>query len=305
MKTKTLLPSAILLFIFYTSFSQAGNNYVYYFDKQFGITDKSKSVFTGHGVMKDSLLQLSVYSNDLSNYPLLVANFTDSSLAVNQGLFQSFYFDGEKETECTYNNNQLNGSWRKWNEDSNLIDSLFYDHGRMVDSARFFYIKDKLSSYDVTHFKNNEYESYVYNDSGKLVTEVFFKGNKGIRKDYNASGIVKTDSLFTREGKEASFPGGARAWQIYITREIENKIDKFTDRDYGTCVVRFIIDTDGQVSDVQATTMKGTLLAQMAVNAIKQGPKWIPAVQYGRIVKAYRLQPVTLMNPSSHRIIMH
>ena len=34
-------------------------------------------------------------------------------------------------------------------------------------------------------------------------------------------------------------------------------------------------------------------LAEIAVNAIRKGPKWKPAVQNGRNVKAYRRQPVT------------
>jgi protein TonB len=37
----------------------------------------------------------------------------------------------------------------------------------------------------------------------------------------------------------------------------------------------------------------GTKLSEVAVNAIRRGPKWKPAVQNGRNVKAYRRQPVT------------
>lgn len=306
MNAKTALLTTVLVLLFFISFSQSEKGYVYYFDKNLGITEKSNSVFTGHGVLKDGLLNLHVYANDLPDVALLIANFTDSSLAVNQGLFQSFYFNGKKETECNYDNNQLNGPSRKWDEKSVLIDSLVYDHGKLTDSARFYYFNHgKLSSYNVTHFENDQFEQHDYNDSGRLVYEFYFKGNKGVRKEYNSSGDVKTDSLFTREEKEASFPGGARGWQIFITRRIESKIDKFTDSDYGTCVVRFIINTDGTVSDVEATTMKGSLLAEVAVNAVKSGPKWIPAVQYGKIVKAYRLQPVTLQNPRSNGIMMH
>jgi protein TonB len=39
--------------------------------------------------------------------------------------------------------------------------------------------------------------------------------------------------------------------------------------------------------------MKGTKLAEICVNAIRKGPKWTPAEQNGRKVKAYRKQPVT------------
>lgn len=106
------------------------------------------------------------------------------------------------------------------------------------------------------------------------------------------------DKVFTKVEIEAQFPGGPAAWARYVQRAIQSRIDEFTDADYGTCVVRFIVDKTGQVSDVQATTMKGTKLAEIAVNAIRNGPKWTPAQQNGRMVNAYRLQPVTLQNPN-------
>jgi protein TonB len=105
------------------------------------------------------------------------------------------------------------------------------------------------------------------------------------------------DKIFTKVEIEASFPGGPQAWQRYVTRAIQADQDEFTDNDFGTCVVKFIVDKNGTVSDVQATTMKGTKLAEVAVNAIRKGPKWTPAQQNGRYVNAYRLQPVTLTNP--------
>ena len=105
------------------------------------------------------------------------------------------------------------------------------------------------------------------------------------------------DKIFTKVEIEASFPGGPQAWQRYVTRAIQAEIDEFTESDYGTCIVKFIVDKTGTVSDVQATTMKGTKLAEVAVNAIRKGPKWTPAQQNGRYVNAYRLQPVTLTNP--------
>lgn len=303
MKTKTIFISAIMFFLFSTSFSQ-GKEYVYYFDKSLSACDPSKAVFTGHGTLKDNLLNLRVCSNKNPDLALLIANFTDSSLTINQGLYQSFYTNGRKKTECNYENNQLNGSWKEWDKNSLLIDSVIYDHGKMTDSVRLHYFKNGvLSSYEITYFKNNQFQQVIYNDSGKITSQVFFTGQKGIRKDYDGL-EVKTDSLFTREGKEASFPGGTRAWSSYISKEISSKIRSFSNSDYGTCIVRFIIDIDGKVSDVQATTMQGSTLAAIAVRAISKGPKWIPAVQYGKIVKAYRLQPVTVMNPHRNEIIL-
>lgn len=105
------------------------------------------------------------------------------------------------------------------------------------------------------------------------------------------------DKVFTKVENEAEFPGGQDAWIKYIVSKIQDSIGSFTDKDYGTCLVKFIVNTDGTVSKVEATTMKDTHLAETAMNAIRTGPKWIPATQNGRTVTAYRLQPVTLTLP--------
>jgi protein TonB len=105
------------------------------------------------------------------------------------------------------------------------------------------------------------------------------------------------DKVFTKVEIEASFPGGAGAWTKYVTRAIESNQDEFTESDFGTCIVKFIVDKTGKVSQVEATTMKGSKLAEVATNAIRKGPNWTPAQQNGRYVNAYRLQPVTLTNP--------
>ncbi len=109
---------------------------------------------------------------------------------------------------------------------------------------------------------------------------------------------TEEDSRFIPIEKEAEFPGGPDAWQKYIQRAIQRQLDEFTDNDYGTCVVRFQVDINGNVSNVEATNMKGTKLAEIAVNTIRKGPKWIPAMQNGRYVTAERDQPVTLINPN-------
>jgi protein TonB len=80
-------------------------------------------------------------------------------------------------------------------------------------------------------------------------------------------------------------------------KEIQASIDSFTNADFGTCLLKFIVNSDGTVSNIQATTMNGTHLAKISIAAIKNGPKWIPATQNGRTVAAYRIQPVTLSNP--------
>ncbi|MBA2248576.1 MAG: energy transducer TonB [Chitinophagaceae bacterium] len=102
------------------------------------------------------------------------------------------------------------------------------------------------------------------------------------------------DRVFTKVEIDASFPGGEGGWTRYVTKAIQSNIDELTEAgESGTCRVRFIVSKDGSVSDVEALTLKGTKLAEIAVNAIRKGPKWTPAQQNGRSVNAYREQPVT------------
>lgn len=112
------------------------------------------------------------------------------------------------------------------------------------------------------------------------------------------------DKVFQKVEIDAEFPGGSSGWTRYVTREIERNIDELQDDGKsGTVVVLFIVDKEGNVSEVRALACgeagvarclgPGTKLAEIAVNAIRKGPKWKPAVQNGRNVKAYRRQPVT------------
>ena len=102
------------------------------------------------------------------------------------------------------------------------------------------------------------------------------------------------DKIFTKVEIEAAFPGGEGAWNRYVTKEINNHIDELTEAaESGTVRIRFIVDKDGNVSSVEALSMKNSKLAEVAMAAIRKGPKWTPAQQNGRYVKAYREQPVT------------
>lgn len=116
--------------------------------------------------------------------------------------------------------------------------------------------------------------------------------------------VEDEDKVFQKVEIDAEFLGGTGAWTKYVTREIERNMDELTeDGKSGTVVVLFIVDKEGAVSEVRALPCgeagvancvgPGSKLAEVAVAAIKKGPKWKPAVQNGKNVKAYRRQPVT------------
>lgn len=106
-------------------------------------------------------------------------------------------------------------------------------------------------------------------------------------------------SIFEKVEIEASFPGGEQAWNRYVQQQLELHIDKLSrnKKSAGTCEIQFIVNKDGSIINVEALTLKNSLLAKILVKAIKDGPKWVPAFQHGRAVKAYRRQKVRFKLP--------
>lgn len=60
-----------------------------------------------------------------------------------------------------------------------------------------------------------------------------------------------------------------------------------------TVIVTFIIDNNGNISDVKAENNPGYGTAEEAVRVINKGPAWIPAVQNGQKVTCRHRQSIT------------
>jgi Gram-negative bacterial tonB protein. len=60
-------------------------------------------------------------------------------------------------------------------------------------------------------------------------------------------------------------------------------------------MIQFIVDQNGNINDVRPLTKFGYGMEDQVMSLIKKGPKWIPGIQNGRNVKAYKTQPVTFV----------
>lgn len=295
MKIKSLLVIISLLLLSAAGFSQE-KQFAYYFDKDLNPAPKANATFSGRGMYQSNgLFELRLYN--LSNQKLLlIENYTDSSLQLNEGSSESFYPNGTVESTSNYASNKPDGLWLKWDSTGRVIDSTIYEKGRKMTETSLGYHKngvmDSLVNID---FTSDSYHRKFYDDSARLAADIAFSGQRGLVKYYKGGNLTSTDTVFSRLEIEAEFPGGNSAWNKYIVTRLQNNADKILKSgEFGTCIVKFIVGKDGKIKEAEATTMKGTALAEVAVSIIKNGPKWHPASQYGRAVNAYRLQPVTL-----------
>jgi len=103
------------------------------------------------------------------------------------------------------------------------------------------------------------------------------------------------NKIFDKVEIEASFPGGDSKWRQYLERNANGQVatDNGAPEGTYTTVVQFVVDKEGNISDVRALTNHGYGMEDEAIRVIKKGPKWNPAIQNGRQVKAYRKQPIT------------
>ena len=104
-------------------------------------------------------------------------------------------------------------------------------------------------------------------------------------------------TVFNKLEQQATFPGGVSAWAQFLRKNLKANmpVDEGWSAGTYTLIVRFIVAKDGSISDVVAENYKNSKTAQMCVDFIKNGPKWVPGRQNNRVVNSYKKQPITFV----------
>jgi protein TonB len=125
----------------------------------------------------------------------------------------------------------------------------------------------------------------------------------------NGKGVVEApkkdeddaNKIFMKVEVESQFPGGAQAWLRFLNKTLRYPDDAMNNEITGRVIVRFIVDKEGNVSDVEAVSgPEQGGLREEAVRVIKKSGKWTPAMQNGRNVKSYKQQPVSFEMPTGN-----
>jgi protein TonB len=113
----------------------------------------------------------------------------------------------------------------------------------------------------------------------------------------NHTGIIETKKEeptgpFTVVEIDAKFPGD---WGKFLERNLNpnTPIDNGAPSGDYTVLLQFVVDLNGNISDIKAISNVGYGMEKEAIRVLKKANKWIPAIQNGRSVPAYRRQPIT------------
>lgn len=83
--------------------------------------------------------------------------------------------------------------------------------------------------------------------------------------------------------------------QTHLVSFIEDAASKGLPNGTYTVQVRFLVERDGSVKDIQALNDPGFGLKKISIKVLATSPKWNPATQNGKIVRCYHTQPITFV----------
>jgi periplasmic protein TonB len=208
----------------------------------------------------DSLLQYEDY--DKAGKLVQAGFYTDTNFTTPAGR-TVFYQRGKKLYEGDYLNGKPAGYWYFFDAAGNVNDSVCYAY---KDTKKVAALKDTLAIEKAAALKNEH-----------------------LKKDSSAPA--------SKLEKSPAFPGGMEAWKNHLLKYIHvpELVLESSPYSKGTVQIQFVVCNDGEVCSIQAMNSVHPLVDLVAVKAIRKGPRWEPALQNGKSVKAYQRQPITFI----------
>jgi hypothetical protein len=94
--------------------------------------------------------------------------------------------------------------------------------------------------------------------------------------------------------KDAEFPGGMMACQLYISQNITLPDVEGMGEMNIKVYVQFIVEMDGTLSNIQVLRTNSDDIGKSVVTALKKSPKWTPGTIDGKAVRQRMLLPVVI-----------
>lgn len=90
-----------------------------------------------------------------------------------------------------------------------------------------------------------------------------------------------------------AFPGGSEALYKWLTNNLHYPEAAKKQKVQGRVVVRFVVETDGSITDAKAVNSPNQLLSEEALRVVKFMPRWEPGKIKGKPVRSHFLLPIT------------
>lgn len=100
------------------------------------------------------------------------------------------------------------------------------------------------------------------------------------------------DTIYGKVDKNAEYPGGTEALMKFIMTNLKYPETCRKEGIQGRVVIKFVVNTDGSIVDMEENRSPHTDLTAEAMRVIKMMPKWTPATVGGKTVRSRFFLPV-------------
>lgn len=203
----------------------------------------------------------------ISGKPQMEGAYSDDSCTINQGLFSYYDEKGHLYHLCHYEQGQLEGD-----------EILYYDNNQIRTEGKY---KDG--------HRDGDWVGYY--PSGKLSARSSFKDGDQISGDFFNEDGTRNESV-NEFSKANSYPGGSRALQRFLIRNLNYPGTAVNRSIEGTVLIGFNISKAGKIENIKLLKSVETSLDKEALRVVGLIPEWEPLIIGGILCDSYQRQPI-------------
>ncbi|HEV8270648.1 MAG TPA: energy transducer TonB [Chitinophagaceae bacterium] len=250
----------------------------------------------------------------------MTGSYKDKDCKIAEGKTIWYYPNKNPKSSISYKDGKEEGTALRFHENGMIRDSVNYTNGHRIGISLGW--DEEGNQLDSSNFDGNgngvvvgwhkdgsvSYAGRITNDTTRISRWVYYhlNGKQLAVQDYVNGKVVhcscsdemgnQLDSSLCVE-KEAQFPGEEKGWRKFLEKNLNPDIPVKNRAPEGTyqVIVQFIVDKEGQITDIKPLTRFGFGMEEEVIRILKNSPRWTPAFQFGRNVKAYRRQPITFV----------
>ena len=237
-----------------------------------------------------------------------------------EGQAASFYLSGKRNEVCNYEKGQYVGDYFKYYPNGVLYiqkqyKSLPVKQGTTPYTTELVIANNDSTGKQLVVDGSGQYVGYSNDfkdviETGQIkagVRDGQWQGNNGYKKnlisyteEYRDGKFVSGQSVdasnkvvnYVVEAVEPVPKGGMQAFYQYLGNNIQYPYEARKNNVQGKVFIRFVVEKDGTITDAKILLSPNSELGAEALRVVSESPKWIPGLQYGRLVRVQYTVPV-------------
>ena len=306
------LSIALALCVCFSNAIQAQNITRYYLNNNLITQQKdSATYYLQFEKSADGLVHYSRYC--MNNQLKESGSVQNITTLIKEGEITSYYANGNKKEVSNYTAGLINGMQTRFFDNGEInykiiINAAGYGETLSKESAtQYLYCANK--DLQITLQDGNGY-FLAYDENLSVSQEGNVKNTKadGLWKGYEGqqlafAEVYKNGKLikgenFATDGRTYAYKqrnqrpepkGGIDNFYKYISSSLET-----IDASNANMLIKFMVDDSGKLKNIEVINSSDSKINSMAVNVLKNAPKWNPALAQGKPVQAAYYMPISI-----------